>query len=68
LKVLENGMLRRVFGTKKEDVAGGWGRRHNGGFKIVIPVNYYQHVRIRKVEMGRACCTNRTQRKPTKFS
>jgi hypothetical protein len=27
--VSENRALRRVFGTKREEVAGGWGRLHN---------------------------------------
>jgi hypothetical protein len=29
LKVLENRMLRRVFGPKREEVAGNWRRLHN---------------------------------------
>jgi len=27
--VFENRVLRRVFGLKREEVAGGWGRVHN---------------------------------------
>jgi hypothetical protein len=29
LRVLENGVLRRIFGPKTEEVAGGWRRLHN---------------------------------------
>jgi hypothetical protein len=29
LKVFENRLLRRIFGTKREEVAGGWRRLHN---------------------------------------
>jgi hypothetical protein len=29
LRVFENGMLRRIFGRKREEVAGGWRRLHN---------------------------------------
>jgi hypothetical protein len=29
LRVFENRVLMRMFGTKKEDVAGGWRRLHN---------------------------------------
>jgi hypothetical protein len=27
--VLENRLLRRIFGPKREEVAGGWKRQHN---------------------------------------
>jgi hypothetical protein len=29
LRVFENRVLRRIFGPKKEEVAGGWRRLHN---------------------------------------
>jgi hypothetical protein len=29
LRVFENWMLRRIFGTKREEVAGGWRRLHS---------------------------------------
>jgi PAS domain-containing protein len=32
LKVFENRVLRRIFGTKREEVAGGWKRLQNGEF------------------------------------
>jgi len=31
LRVFENIVLRRIFGPKKEEVGGGWRKRHNGG-------------------------------------
>jgi hypothetical protein len=30
--VFENRLLRRIVGLKKEEVAGGWRRPHNGNF------------------------------------
>jgi hypothetical protein len=29
LRILENRVLKRIFGPKKEEVAGGWRRLHN---------------------------------------
>jgi hypothetical protein len=29
LRVFENRMLRRIFGTKREEMMGGWRRLHN---------------------------------------
>jgi hypothetical protein len=29
LRVLENRVLRRIFGPKREEVVGGWSRLHN---------------------------------------
>jgi hypothetical protein len=29
LRVLENRVLRRIFGPKRDEVTGGWGRLHN---------------------------------------
>jgi hypothetical protein len=29
MRVLENKVLRRIFGPKREDVVGGWRRLHN---------------------------------------
>jgi hypothetical protein len=29
LRVFENGVLRKIFGTKREEVAGCWRRLHN---------------------------------------
>jgi hypothetical protein len=32
LKLFENRVLRRIFGPKREEVAGGWRRLHNEEF------------------------------------
>jgi hypothetical protein len=29
LRMLENSMLRRIIGSKREEMAGGWRRLHN---------------------------------------
>jgi len=34
--VLKNRVLRRIFGPKREEVAGGWGRLHNEGLHEFI--------------------------------
>jgi hypothetical protein len=31
LRVFEKRVLRRIFGTKRNEVAGGWGKLHNEG-------------------------------------
>jgi hypothetical protein len=33
MRVFENRVLRRIFGPKREEVAGGWRRLHNGNFR-----------------------------------
>jgi len=32
LRVFENSVLRRIFGSEREEVAGGWRRLHNEEF------------------------------------
>jgi hypothetical protein len=34
LRVFENGMLRRIFGPKRDEVTGEWRRLHNGVFML----------------------------------
>jgi hypothetical protein len=34
LRVFENRVLRRIFGPKREEVTGGWGRLYNEGDQI----------------------------------
>jgi hypothetical protein len=36
LKVSENKVLRRIFGPKKEEVAGAWRRLHNEEIYLII--------------------------------
>jgi hypothetical protein len=52
--VFENRVLRRIFGPKREEVAGGWRRLHNEELH-----NLYSSpsIVIKKGEMDRACST-----------
>jgi hypothetical protein len=34
LRVFENRVLRRIFGSKRDEVTGEWIKLHNGGFII----------------------------------
>jgi hypothetical protein len=36
LRVFDNRALRRIFGPKREEMAGGWRRLHNEGFIIYM--------------------------------
>jgi hypothetical protein len=37
LRVFENTLLRKVFGSKRGEVTGEWRKLHKGGFMIYIP-------------------------------
>jgi len=37
LRVYDNRVLRRIFGTKREGMAGGWRRLHNEGLHNLCP-------------------------------
>jgi hypothetical protein len=52
LKVFENRVLRRIFGPKREKVAGGWRRLHNE--VLVRFTKYYEGDQIEN-EMGDSC-------------
>jgi hypothetical protein len=49
LKVFENRVLRRIFGTKSQKVAGGWGKLHNEKFHFT---RHHYGDQIKEVEMG----------------
>jgi hypothetical protein len=57
--MFENRMLRRIFGPKRYEVVGGWGKLHNEEL-----LNLYSSpsiIRMSKVmenEIGRACSKN----------
>jgi hypothetical protein len=48
LRVLENRVLRRIFGPKGDEVTGGWGKLHNENFH-----NLYSSSSIIKVTKSR---------------
>jgi hypothetical protein len=49
-RIFEKRALRRIFGPKREEVAGGWRRLHNEGLH-----NLYSSPNVKEDEMGRAC-------------
>jgi hypothetical protein len=51
--VLENRVLRRIFGRKRDEVAGGWRKLHNEELH-----NFYSTLQVKEHEMGIACSTN----------
>jgi hypothetical protein len=59
LKVLENRVLRRVFGPKREEVAGGWRTKVNGELHTlyILPI-FIMVVKIEKDEMSGTCNTH----------
>jgi hypothetical protein len=56
--VFENRVLRRVFGPKRDEVAGEWRNCITRNFVICTFANYNQNGQVEKDEMGRACSTN----------
>jgi hypothetical protein len=51
--VLQNTVLRRIFGSKRNEVTGEWRRLHNEE----LLTKYYSGDQIKKNEMGGACST-----------
>jgi hypothetical protein len=58
MRVFENRVLRRIFGPKREDVAGGWRRLHNEELQ-----NLYASPNVRVIKswrmrwVGHVACT-----------
>jgi len=51
LRVFENRVLRRIFGSRRDKVTGEWGKLHNEE----LLTQYCSHDKIEKNEMGGAC-------------
>jgi hypothetical protein len=56
--VFENKVLRRMFGPKRDEVAGEWRRLHNEPF-MICTAHQYSGDQIKKNKMGGACDTYR---------
>jgi hypothetical protein len=63
LAVFENRVLRRIFGPKREQVAGGWKRLHNEElYNLYASQNVIRVIKSRRVEaqgmdwMRLGCC------------
>jgi hypothetical protein len=58
LRVLENRVLRRIFGSKRDEVTGEWRRMHNKDCSCSVLLTRYHLVdQVKKTEMGRTCST-----------
>ena len=56
LRVFENSVLRRIFGSKRDEVTEEWRKLHNEELKLsVLLTQYYSGDKIKKNEMGEAC-------------
>jgi hypothetical protein len=58
-----NRVLRRIFGPKREEVAGGWRRLHNEELHILYFTKYYSGDQIKEEEMGGSYSMHRRDEK-----
>jgi hypothetical protein len=58
--VFENRVLKKIFGLKREDLTGGWGKLHNEELRNFAKYNWNDQVK--EDEMDRACNTNGEKR------
>jgi len=54
LKVFENGVLRRIFGSKRDEVTVEWRELHSEELNDLYNTKYYSDHQIEKNEMGGA--------------
>jgi hypothetical protein len=56
LRVSENRVLKRIFGPKREEVAGDWGRVHNEDLcnLFALPI-FIRLMKSRRMKWGGAC-------------
>jgi hypothetical protein len=58
LRVSENRVLRRIFGSKKDEVIVGWRKLYNDGFRNMYSLpNIFTMIKSTENEMGRAYST-----------
>jgi hypothetical protein len=54
--VFENGVLRKIFGSKRGKVTGWWRRLHNkGALYSVLLTRYNLGDQVKKTDMGKTC-------------
>jgi hypothetical protein len=59
LRVFENSVLRRIFGPKREEVAGGWMKLHNEELdKLYASPNIMRMVKSRRMRWVEHCIQN----------
>jgi hypothetical protein len=58
VRVFENRVLRRIFGSKRDDVTREWRKLHNEKLNGLYSLsNNVRVIKIEKIEMGGACST-----------
>ena len=55
LRVFENRVLRRIFGPKRDEIAGKWRKLHNEELNDLYSLPSIAGDKIEKNEMGEAC-------------
>jgi hypothetical protein len=59
LRVFENRMLTRIFGPKRDEVAGEWRKLHNEELcGLYSSPSIIRIIKFRRIKWGRACSTN----------
>jgi hypothetical protein len=66
LRLSENRLLRRIFGPKREEVAGGWRRLHNEELHNLHASSIVITVPKSESEIDEACRTNGKDEKSIK--
>ena len=54
-KLIENKVLRRIFGPRRDEVTGDWLRLHNELNDLYSSPNIVRVIKSRRIEMGWAC-------------
>jgi len=57
LRVLENRMLNRVFGPKRDEVPGDWRKLHNQELNILFSPNIFRVIKTRRMRWAGPCST-----------
>jgi hypothetical protein len=58
LMMSENWVLRRIFGPKRDEVAGGWRELHNEELHNFYPLPSTIKIKIKESEIGGTCGTH----------
>ena len=60
---MENRVLRKIFGPKREKTKGEWRRLHTEGLtaSMLLPTKYFSGYQIKSNEMGGVCSTYREE-------
>jgi hypothetical protein len=55
LRVFENGVLKRIFGPKRDEVTGEWRKLHNELHNLYSFPKYHYEDQVKENEMSGAC-------------